>query len=706
MVITTYATLARELNFDMGGGEGGNGAAPAKRQRTLRRPKRYRVVPSPLTQMLWWRVCLDEAQMIDSPVARAAQMARELPAVNRWCVSGTPLLRGNEDLYGLLVFLQADPLHVVAVWRRVKACLGRGDEFAARMLEGVVRRLMWRHAKDDVLEDLHLPPQRSEVINLDFNAVEGAFYRNTYGRCAQGVSSIIKAWNRRNAPPHSTVLTKDELQRVLRPLTALRKVCVHAQIADRGLMAQQRSHKAKGPVTQQQVLDSLLAGAKNDCLSAQRECVACWNGLGGLALLQDQVEHAVECYLSALKYKNLDSLQELHASRNLVHCYRLLQRKASAADAQGAANGAATAVGSHAKALEGAVDGDAPHSEAIARLCGRSDQLEASFMRATGDELVKAVVSLGKLAHGSSGMLPGDRSVFEGDEHTPLGHVITSTKATAKQSRAQLDWLLEWGTAALDYVAENEAVGKMVRSWLRVVRTTCKAAHNRSAASQLMRVANGDVFAEKVYRDTYSLQHLRVTFLEKLKAVIDARETCVRSRRMPPCVRSSSHSVMLDCSAISCALELCQPSDHDIAMSYACNVCRQRGGAPCPHCERRKEIDQYWRVLVISRQGTGINDGIQRRKRKETQDERRFISDSGVVRMCQWLVGHVPAVVIRARVRPVAANTSPNHFYVLTVAMHADGRAACRAAVCAAAERGGCMPQGVDRPSGSPRRTG
>ena len=123
IILTTYACLARELMFDMGGAEGGK-AAPEKRQRVLRHAKRYRVPPSPLTQIKWWRVCLDEAQMIDSPVARAAQMASALPAVrcgahvrrqvarsrclllpvqvNRWCVSGTPMLRGHEDLFGLV----------------------------------------------------------------------------------------------------------------------------------------------------------------------------------------------------------------------------------------------------------------------------------------------------------------------------------------------------------------------------------------------------------------------------------------------------------------------------------------------------------------------------------------------------------------------------------------------------------------------------
>ena len=57
--------------------------------------------------------------MVETSTAKAALMASRLSARHRWCITGTPLSRGLEDLYGLFFFLRAAPLHEKFWWSRV-----------------------------------------------------------------------------------------------------------------------------------------------------------------------------------------------------------------------------------------------------------------------------------------------------------------------------------------------------------------------------------------------------------------------------------------------------------------------------------------------------------------------------------------------------------------------------------------------------------
>ena len=108
VVLTTYQVLRNELSHtDI-------------QRRTSKFKKRYVAKPSPLTSIQWWRVCMDEAQMVESSTAKAAEMALKLSTIHKWAISGTPFVKGSglADLYGLLLFLKVHPWGLYRAWFR------------------------------------------------------------------------------------------------------------------------------------------------------------------------------------------------------------------------------------------------------------------------------------------------------------------------------------------------------------------------------------------------------------------------------------------------------------------------------------------------------------------------------------------------------------------------------------------------------------
>lgn len=108
VVLTTYNVLGKEIWYATTGPE-----------RSLRHEKKHQRRRSLLTMIHWWRVCLDEAQMVEGGVSNAAVVARSIPRQNAWAVSGTPLRKNVQDLYGLLLFLRFEPYcSTRSLWKR------------------------------------------------------------------------------------------------------------------------------------------------------------------------------------------------------------------------------------------------------------------------------------------------------------------------------------------------------------------------------------------------------------------------------------------------------------------------------------------------------------------------------------------------------------------------------------------------------------
>jgi hypothetical protein len=107
IVLTTYPVLQQEVHFS---GSKSNGSTGSTMLGALRHNKRYKVPESPLLQLHWWRLVLDEAQMVGGGLSNVAVMAERLNAWHRWVVTGTPIGgHGLDDLQGLLRLIKAEP---------------------------------------------------------------------------------------------------------------------------------------------------------------------------------------------------------------------------------------------------------------------------------------------------------------------------------------------------------------------------------------------------------------------------------------------------------------------------------------------------------------------------------------------------------------------------------------------------------------------
>uniref|UniRef100_A0A8C7S6R2 SNF2 histone linker PHD RING helicase n=1 Tax=Oncorhynchus mykiss TaxID=8022 RepID=A0A8C7S6R2_ONCMY len=310
VVITTYDVLRSELNYvDIPHSNSKDG-------RRFRNQKRYMAIPSPLVAVEWWRICLDEAQMVECTTAKAAEMALRLSSVNRWCVSGTPVQRGLEDLYGLVLFLGVDPYWVKYWWDQLLyRPYRRGN---TEPLYNLIGQLLWRSAKKDVIDQIQIPPQTEEVHWLQFSPVEGHFYHRQHEVCSQ--DALVKLRKIQDWSLKLGSLDRRTVNTILYPLLRLRQACCHPQAVRGEFLPFQKS-----TMTMEELLKSLQKKCRVECEEVHRQLVCALNGLAGIHIIRDEFGEAVEMYRDVLRSSEehkgrlkTDSLQRLHATHNLM----------------------------------------------------------------------------------------------------------------------------------------------------------------------------------------------------------------------------------------------------------------------------------------------------------------------------------------------------------------------------------------------------
>jgi E3 ubiquitin-protein ligase SHPRH len=280
VVLTTYNVLSKEIHH----------ATPPP-DRSLRNSKRHERRKSPLVDISWWRVCLDEAQMIESGVSQAATVARVIPRCNAWAVSGTPLRKNVQDLRGLLIFLRCDAFaNNKAVWDRL-------DKASFKV---IFNQIALRHTKDKIREELRLPPQKRVVLTMPFTTIEELNYSNMIRQMCDAcwLSPEGRPLDEGRDASHPEVV-----ERMREWLVRLRQTCLHAHVGRKNRRA--LGAKSGALRTVHEVLEVMIEQNDTNWKSEAREMILHQIKLGHIKAyagnVDDRAQTALPYYEEALK---------------------------------------------------------------------------------------------------------------------------------------------------------------------------------------------------------------------------------------------------------------------------------------------------------------------------------------------------------------------------------------------------------------------
>ncbi|KAJ3312124.1 hypothetical protein HDV04_003378 [Boothiomyces sp. JEL0838] len=215
VVLCTYHNLQKELY-----------AALPGREKTTRRETVYEKRTSPFVQINWWRVVLDEAQLVQGK-NKTLEMALMIPRVHPWAVTGTPAARrGNlMDILQSLNFIQADELY---------ENLDSLSHVPQNILKNILSSVVRRNLKKDVEDELVIPNQHNNIIRLNYSPVEYQYYSDLVDEAMADIGPeppcLTGKQTRADIQKYESKVSK-RLERMRHWLLRLRQTCCHPQVS-------------------------------------------------------------------------------------------------------------------------------------------------------------------------------------------------------------------------------------------------------------------------------------------------------------------------------------------------------------------------------------------------------------------------------------------------------------------------------------------
>ncbi|XP_017122187.1 E3 ubiquitin-protein ligase SHPRH [Drosophila elegans] len=310
VVLTDYVILRNEIYH----------TTDYKSDRQMRHQRLYMRPDCPLLMVNWWRVCLDEAQMVESNTSAAAEMVRMLPAINRWAVTGT-----IDDLPPLLEFVgRSDVCRPPDAWQTVEKAFQLN--YKAEPLLELLEHSLWRTCKSKVEHELGIPPQTEVVHRLELSNVESLYYREEHLKCHEQFLAAVAKHTRHNADNSSCLasISPQLLRIILKPFLRIRQTCSIPVVLNSNV-------SSTDYLNPQDLLMRLKSNNENECKTELRSWASSYNGLASIHFLKEDFPLAIKYYKLLLKLaadyheKNIsvDSVLQIHAIYNLLQASEL-----------------------------------------------------------------------------------------------------------------------------------------------------------------------------------------------------------------------------------------------------------------------------------------------------------------------------------------------------------------------------------------------
>lgn len=333
-VLTDFATLSKELYF-----------SDLTNDRSLRHGKKFEYPQSPLNSVRWWRVVLDEAQMVENKNHRPSLMVKQLPSVNLWATTGTPIEKDSiACLYGLLFFINFWPYSDEIVFNELCRRYYKGCE--KEVIE-VLAKVMWRTCKKNVEDEINIPKQSTNIHEVEMSDLQKYFYRQEHNATKPRFMKNVQDYLLRNGPLHLVSRVKNgefrnvyeriidlkmkdkflyqlnnaTLKIFLEPLRTLRQDCTIPSIFHKS----NDQTRVKQTLRPTELHEHLVSKTSIEAKSALRTVCSSINGMAAFRLAEEKYEEATNLYQKVLKLAKdytgvvcVDSMIQIHVYHGLI----------------------------------------------------------------------------------------------------------------------------------------------------------------------------------------------------------------------------------------------------------------------------------------------------------------------------------------------------------------------------------------------------